>query len=201
MINENFPLPLIVRFIDGEQWELTEPFEYHSKKGDIIKVPVNFVSDFASIPHIVQPIIGDPTGRYGPSAIIHDFLYYTKKYTRRKADAIFLEAMKVLGVPWWKRRIMWLAVRLVAWIPWNKRKPFLPVSARHLLACIVALFLLTSCAVLDVTYDSQGRVDKVWSTGVQDTEIIQVKDGVTTTIKRKAAIQLWPENLFTIYKD
>ncbi len=145
-VKKYFPLPLIVKHIDGEMWELMEPFEYITKKNEVIKVPIGFLSDFASIPRFFYRMIGPPTGRYGPSAIVHDYLYHTKKYTRRKSDAIFLEAMGVLGVPWWKRRTMWLAVRAAGWLPWNKRKPFLPASMRHLLASIILILLLTSCA-------------------------------------------------------
>lgn len=129
-----FPLPLVVRHIDGEQWEVTAPFEYHSNNGEIIKIPVGFFTDMASIPKLFWSFIGSPTGCYGPSAVIHDYLYFCKRFTRRKADMIFLEAMKVLGVPLWKRLVMFWAVRLFAFIAWNRRKPFLPISMRHLLA-------------------------------------------------------------------
>lgn len=66
---------------------------------------------------------------------------------------------------------------------------------------IVLSCLLSGCAGLKLKYDKEGKIEEVWSTGVQDTEITQEKEGVKTTVKRKAAFQLWPENLFTIYKD
>ena len=122
---------------DYELYEVPESFEYHigyEDSDEVVKVPKGFITDGASIPKFAWSIIGSPMGKYSAAAVVHDFLYHTKKYTRRKSDAIFLEAMKVLGVPWWKRKVMWLSVRLVAWISWNKRKPFLPASARHLLA-------------------------------------------------------------------
>lgn len=39
-------------------------------------VPKGFVTDFASVPEILQGLI-PPTGRYGKAAVIHDYLYRT----------------------------------------------------------------------------------------------------------------------------
>ncbi len=46
------------------------------------------------------------------AAIVHDYLYATATGTKDQADAVFLEAMTVLRVPLWRRRLMYLAVRL-----------------------------------------------------------------------------------------
>ena len=118
----SFTLPLIVKHLDGRRWELMKEFSYHigsEESKEVILVPKGFITDFASIPRLFWSIIGHPTGRYGKSAVIHDFLYATQTTTRRRADKIFLEAMKVLKVSWWRRRAMWIAVRSWAWIPWN----------------------------------------------------------------------------------
>jgi hypothetical protein len=111
-MDKYFPLPLIVRHIDGRMWELMKPFEYHPKKWDAIKVPPKFIFDFASIPKILWSVIGSPTGRYGPAALVHDYLLYTMEYPRRISDRIFLEAMKDLKVPYLKRIMMYFAVRI-----------------------------------------------------------------------------------------
>ncbi|ECE7751582.1 DUF1353 domain-containing protein, partial [Salmonella enterica subsp. enterica serovar Ngili] len=44
-------------------------------------------------------------------AIIHDYLYDNALRTKKEADLIFLDGMTVLGVPRWKRIVMYLAVR------------------------------------------------------------------------------------------
>ena len=75
-----------------------------------ITVPKGFYTDFASIPRLCQMLIS-PVGRHVKAAVIHDYLYQNKKPTRKEADKIFLEAMKVLGVAWWRRWIMYRAVR------------------------------------------------------------------------------------------
>ncbi|EBY8229153.1 DUF1353 domain-containing protein, partial [Salmonella enterica subsp. enterica serovar Adelaide] len=45
------------------------------------------------------------------AAIIHDYLYDNAFRTKQEADLIFLDGMMVLGVPEWKRIVMYLAVR------------------------------------------------------------------------------------------
>ena len=120
---EFFPLPLKGRYIGRGRWKLTAPFEYHSKKYGIFKVPGFFISDGASIPKFAFSFIGGRwTGKYVEAAIIHDYLYFTQTTKRNYADRIFLEAMKDLKVSWWKRRMMWTAVRVGGWRPWNRHK-------------------------------------------------------------------------------
>jgi len=89
---------------------LTEPFEFYDVAGKTYSVPVGFTTDFASIPKWLRWLI-PPTGLYGKAAVLHDWLYRTGIVSRRRADFIFLRAMRVLGVPKWKRRAMYRAVR------------------------------------------------------------------------------------------
>ncbi|WP_348919765.1 DUF1353 domain-containing protein, partial [Escherichia coli] len=53
-----------------------------------------------------------PQGPQGEAAIIHDWLYDNALRTKKEADRIFLDAMKVLKVPAWRRSLMYFAVRL-----------------------------------------------------------------------------------------
>lgn len=120
-ISEFFPLPLKGEYIGKGQWKLTAPFEYHSKRYGVIKIPTNFISDGASIPKIFYSLIGGRwTGKYVEAAICHDWLYFSQIYSRRKSDRIFLNAMKVLRVSWWKRRMMFYAVRIGGFYPWKR---------------------------------------------------------------------------------
>lgn len=52
-----------------------------------------------------------PDGKYAKAAIIHDYLYDNALRTKKEADRIFLDGMTVLGMPKWKRTIMYWAVR------------------------------------------------------------------------------------------
>jgi hypothetical protein len=79
-----------------------------------------FETDLASIPTWVPRWLADPTGRHRGAAIVHDFLVRQPGFDRKKADEIFLEAMKVEGVKRWRRRMMWRAVSVQTW--WKRRR-------------------------------------------------------------------------------
>ncbi|EFI4072610.1 DUF1353 domain-containing protein [Escherichia coli] len=76
-----------------------------------MRVPEGYVTDLASVPRILWSVF-PPHGRYAKAAIIHDWLYDNALRTKREADKIFLDAMCVLGVPRWRRVLMYAAVRL-----------------------------------------------------------------------------------------
>lgn len=98
---------------DGYTFMLLENFEYHVGEypsEEIIKVPKGFITDLASVPRIFWNIC-PPQGQYAKAAIVHDYLYVIAFRDKAYADNVFLEAMKVLGVPLWRRKLMHLAVK------------------------------------------------------------------------------------------
>lgn len=112
----SFQSPLRVEILDELREDrvcvrLLETFAYQVRDGDVIVVPAGFVTDFASIPRMFWRL-EPPLGRAGKAAVVHDFLYREKLRTREEADTIFRQAMGELGVPMWKRRLMWAAVRV-----------------------------------------------------------------------------------------
>ena len=119
-----FTTELKVLYVDGKHWILLSPFTYRVGSVDsdeIIFVPAAFKTDFASIPRLLWPAMGHPTGKHGKAAVVHDWLYqYPEEYSRRRCDQIFLEAMRVLGVGWWKRSAMYAGVRIGGWVGWNR---------------------------------------------------------------------------------
>ena len=119
---KHFPKKLKASFLGKHQWKLIRPFIYHSKLGGTIEVPVNFISDGASIPRFAWIVVGSPwSGIFPYAAVIHDWGYHSQTMKRRKVDLIFLEAMRILGVSWWKRKVMFYAVRAGGWIPWRNK--------------------------------------------------------------------------------
>jgi len=96
--------------------ELTKELIYLTNADSLIKVPVGFISDYASIPRLLTPII-PVMGKHRKAAVVHDRLYKetghtaTKTYSRVECDKIFLEAMKDCGVSTWKRYTMYWGVR------------------------------------------------------------------------------------------
>lgn len=127
------------------QWFLTRPLVYEvgaEGSGEDITVPSfdpdgltdeaivalfmmgkAFVTDLASIPRPVSGLL-PPDGPWAKGAVIHDYLYVTRglggRYTRQQADAILAEAMVVLGVPAWKRAVIWSAVRIGGGRGWGR---------------------------------------------------------------------------------
>ena len=51
--------------------------------------------------------------------MIHDYCYWEQKYTRKRADEIFREAMGVLRVSGIQTRVLDWAVRLCGWAHWR----------------------------------------------------------------------------------
>ena len=102
---------------DFRTFRLRAAITYDLDDGYRIVVPVGFVTDLASIPRIFWAI-WPPAGQYSPAAIVHDYLYFKKRLTRKESDKVFLEAMKRLCVPWHRRTLLYMGVRAGGWLAW-----------------------------------------------------------------------------------
>jgi len=121
--------PLISEAVPPDTWRLEIRFAYRTLvtgKPLIITVPKGFQNDLASIPRALTWLF-PVNGRHRWAAVIHDWLYTNKGFlgdrmifTRLECDQVFLEGMKVMGVPWWKRHSMYRGVRAGGWVRWNK---------------------------------------------------------------------------------
>jgi len=115
--------------LDKNYWRVTKSFKYYvgNREDDIwVHVPAGYLTDGASVPRPFWSIV-PPWGRYGQAAVVHDLLveklfYFVKgervTISRHHADRIFLEAMKVAGVNWFLRHLMYRSVSL-----WSRLKP------------------------------------------------------------------------------
>lgn len=95
---------------------LTKPLLYYSERYErLFKVPAGFVTDYASIPRLLQ-LPFSKLGNHREAAVIHDYLYYAETdyqgVTRKVADQVFYEAMLSKGVPKWKAATFYRAVRV-----------------------------------------------------------------------------------------
>lgn len=81
--------------------------------GQVVAVPEGFVTDFASIPWYVRPIL-KPDGPYAQAAIIHDYLYALgtpgDEAGRKVADDMLMAAMIDYQVPRADREAIYLGV-------------------------------------------------------------------------------------------
>ena len=83
-----------------------------------VTVPAGYLTDGASVPQLLWNLI-PPWGSYGQAAVVHDLLceYLAivvagelVSITRERCDEIFYESMGVLGVPKWKRWVIYRGV-------------------------------------------------------------------------------------------
>ena len=125
----SFTKPLKLEFKSDSTFDLLEEFEYYTSKMKnldgtdvIINVPEGFNTDFASIPWIFQSIL-PVLDKHAKAAVVHDYLY-EHGYDKYLSDKIFLEAMTVLKVSWWKRYLMFAAVRSYHFIAELLKKVF-----------------------------------------------------------------------------
>ena len=104
----------------GRRVSLNSPYTV-TVDGKDITVPARFTTDFASVPRLIWWAF-PPWGRYAPATVVHDYLYKTGVFSRKKADRIFDEIMRELNVKRWRRRSMYLGVRLFGRGPWKQRR-------------------------------------------------------------------------------
>lgn len=100
--------------------------------GDILwQVPPGFVTDGASIPRVLWPMIGHPfESEIIRGAMIHDY-YYAKwagtgadganeARLRGIADQVLRAALLADGVQPWRAGLIYRGVRLGGWHAWNR---------------------------------------------------------------------------------
>jgi hypothetical protein len=137
---------------DPKFWGLVKPITYHARKRDFVAAPPMH-TDFASVP---RPFIWflPRYGRYTKAAILHDHLWQVEvpsgRITRRDADGILRQAMRQLEVPFFRRWIMWTAVRWVSLFRRQDREGWVKDSPLILLISILALPVILPPAILIV---------------------------------------------------
>lgn len=115
-----FITALSVDLIDdvNDVWRLSEPLVFVSDEVGKIIVPPLFLTDFASVPRIPFAfLLTGNTGRY--AATVHDYLYGNHLFDRATSDRIFLDALVTIGISWWRRNLMYAAVRVFGSTPYN----------------------------------------------------------------------------------
>lgn len=108
----SFTDPLTVTKIGARTWRVERSFTYYIGKddsNDFVIVPKGFETDFASIPRLFWRIL-PPDDVYTQACVLHDFM--CEHDLKSRADKIFYESMGILGVPEWKRSVMFFGVRL-----------------------------------------------------------------------------------------
>ncbi len=98
---------------DGDYWLLLHALHYQGKVDSFV-VPAGFRTDFASVPHALTWLV-PRTGKHNRAAVLHDYLTRNPQLvTRKDADGIFRRVLRELGVPPFRRWLMYYGVR-AAW--------------------------------------------------------------------------------------
>jgi hypothetical protein len=109
------------RFADPVYF-LTKPINWKPNPGQeifaAVRVPIGFVTDFASIPRIFWSIL-PPDGKYTYPAILHDYLYWTQTTSRDVADNILKFGMEDFSVGTATSMAIYNAVRAFGGSAWN----------------------------------------------------------------------------------
>ena len=126
----SFTGPLSMTHLDARHWRLwqtNEPIIYEvgdKGSGKKITVPAGFITDGASVPRFLWPFLPS-WGRYARAAVVHDYLCVLGRSniihphckSRREADYIFWEAVRVCGVNPFTALILFCGVRFGSIFP------------------------------------------------------------------------------------
>ena len=102
-----------------QNWKLRSILSYMSLDGKSYEMPVDFVTDLASVPWLLYPILR-PAGAFGimyaPAAVLHDYLLRNKdthNLSNNEIHLLFKEALISCGMGNTLAHIYYLAVRIV----------------------------------------------------------------------------------------
>ena len=132
-----FTTHLIVTYIDGTNWKLTEPFEFYfhycrakrkilresetnkpytfgTLRKQTLVAPEGTYTDFASIPKWLHSVFS-PTGKHGKAAVVHDLLYRTPELINKATNKPFTKK---------EADLLFLIGMEVLQVSWVKRKMF-----------------------------------------------------------------------------
>jgi len=75
------------------EWVLLEPFRYHARDGREFTVPRWFVTDLASTPWLVKPLL---SGEDRMAGVVHDWLFCSQCVPWADANDLYSEMLDVL---------------------------------------------------------------------------------------------------------
>ena len=86
-------------------------FHFYDSEGTDWVVHQGDITNGASIPKILKPIVGQSFQEtYLPASVLHDVYCVSRTRTWQKTARMFYQAMTTNGVPWYKAYPMYLAV-------------------------------------------------------------------------------------------
>ncbi len=109
----------ILRKSTRGRFKITKPIKHTLINKQEITVPIEFISNGASIPRLFRNIFSQ-YGVYVTAAIIHDYLYENTIENRKFADRQFLLDMSKVGTPKFTKWLFYYLIRIFGKFNWNK---------------------------------------------------------------------------------
>lgn len=131
-----------------KDWRVLAPLLYHGDR-DLFVVPPGFETDFASVPGAFRWLL-PASGRYTKAAVLHDFLWRRAPLgiSKSDADGVFRRAMHDLRVPFFRRWLMWAAVRWTSLLKSRFRDGIRDVPRMLLVTLFPGLFVIAGGLVV-----------------------------------------------------
>lgn len=124
------------RFADAYYFTLDEiswvPEGDQVERFQKVRVPIGFVTDFASIPRLFWSFLR-PDGIYSYAAVIHDYLYWEQPCDRILADEIFKLCMEEFKIDGATVASVYAAVRLGGESAWQENAKLKALGKRRVL--------------------------------------------------------------------
>lgn len=102
--------PLILQAYAKGEWVLATDFRYQAVDGSIYTAPRYFITDLASTPWLVTPLLRGIEDR--ACGVIHDLLYCQNELPRQGCDALFQEMLLALGADRRRAWLMYVGLRI-----------------------------------------------------------------------------------------
>ena len=102
--------PLLVQAYANGAWVLMGNFRYQAGDGTVHTAPKYFITDLASTPWLVKPLLNGIEDR--ACGVIHDWLYCQNKLTRAQCDALFYEMLLATGADLRRAQLMFSGLRI-----------------------------------------------------------------------------------------
>lgn len=187
MNNIEFEKPHLL-LVDGTKHKLLSDWTV-TFRGEEYRVPMEFITDGASIPFWLQPICGDPNKVPRVyAALMHDWLYSggDPEATRADADDLYRDMQIALGVPRWKAYVEWTALRIFGRSHWSAAvKVAMAAVILAATGCCRTIDIVKNDAGWEVHYTNLGLKTDVSSIEAEKTAegVIKVKvKGVATDV-------------------
>ena len=121
------PYPVVRNLLNG-LWELVDPVTYLSPDGRAWTAPAGLLTDWGSVPAVVDWIIPANSTKADLPYLFHDLMYYRHRIgkdvcrDRQDADGILYEALRLVGVGRVKALTIYWAVRAAGWKAWGRSR-------------------------------------------------------------------------------